>query len=119
MRFHVALFTLVAATAQPMGNITVEKIAMGYRFLNGPVWSPDDTLLFSDTPTDRLFRYTPGKGTAELEVRSGGISAATFDTKGNLYVAEPHARRVTRVDKKGKLDVIAERFEGKAIERSQ
>ncbi|MEP6960465.1 MAG: SMP-30/gluconolactonase/LRE family protein [Acidobacteriota bacterium] len=102
--------------AQPTGEILVERVATGFQFTNGPVWTPDDSLLFSDTPTDRQFKLTPGKGAAtEIGSRAGGISAATFDAKGNLYIAEPRARRVTRTDKKGKQEVIAERFEGKRL----
>lgn len=122
MRYSAVLFAIASApmavvlVAQPrMDEVLVERILTGFRFLNGPVWSPDDVLLFSDTPTDRLFRHNPGKGTSELEVRSGGISATTFDTKGSMYIAEPRARRVVRIDKKGKLDVLAERFESKRL----
>jgi gluconolactonase len=45
----------------------------------------------------------------------GGIAAITFDTKGTMYIAEPRARRIARTDKKGKAEVIAERFEGKRL----
>lgn len=117
MRFFTVLCVVAAGSfAQSIATeIVVERVATGFRFLNGPIWSPDDILLFSDTPTDRLFRLTPGKGPSEVSSYSGGISATTFDSKGNMYVAEPRARRVTKLDKKGKLDVIAERFEGKRL----
>jgi gluconolactonase len=106
----------MALVAQPRTNeVIIERVATGYQFLNGPIWSPDDVLLFGDTPTDRLLRYTPGKGSSEVEVRAGGIAATTFDAKGNMYVAEPRARRVVKLDKKGKMDVVAERFEGKRL----
>jgi gluconolactonase len=32
-----------------------------------------------------------------------------------MYVAEPRARRIVRTDRKGKMDVVAERFEGKKL----
>jgi gluconolactonase len=117
MRMPVLLLAVAAAVfAQQPREVVVERVATGFRFLNGPAWSPDDTLLFSDTPTDRQLRYTPGKS-APTEVRSyaGGISATTFDSKGNLYVAEPRARRITRADRKGKMEIVAERFEGKKL----
>ncbi len=116
MRAALILVVLTCtAFAQPSAEVVVERVAAGFHFLNGPTWSPDDVLLFSDTPTDRQFRFTPGKGFAEIGSRAGGISATTFDAKGNMYVAEPRARRVTRTDKKGKVDVVAERFEGKKL----
>jgi gluconolactonase len=112
------LFLPIAAMvfAQEPGLILVERVATGFQFLNGPTWAPDDTLIFSDTPTDRQLRLTPGRSaTTEIASLAGGISATTFDTKGNIYIAEPRARRVTRTDRKGKMDVVAERFEGKKL----
>jgi gluconolactonase len=94
----------------------VERVVSGFHFLNGPAWSPDDTLLFSDTPTDRQLRYTPGKSApSEVASYAGGISATSFDTKGALYTAEPRARRIARTDRKGKMEIVAERFEGKRL----
>ena len=102
--------------AQQPGDVLIERMATGFHFLNGPTWSPDDTLLFSDTPTDRQLRLTPGKSApTEIASHAGGISATTFDSKGNMYVAEPRARRITRTDRKGKMEVVAERFEGKKL----
>ncbi len=105
-----------ALAAQQAGEVVVERVVTGFRFLNGPTWAPDDTLLFSDTPTDRQLRFTPGKSApSEVASRAGGVSATTFDAKGNMYVAEPRARRITRTDRKGKIDTVAERFEGKNL----
>ena len=102
--------------AQQPGDVLIERMATGFHFLNGPTWSPDDTLLFSDTPTDRQLRLTPGKSApTEIASHAGGISATTFDSKGNMYVAEPRARRITRTDRKGNMEVVAERFEGKKL----
>ena len=114
---RLLLFALAASLfAQQQGEVLVERMASGFRFLNGPTWSPDDTLLFSDTPTDRQLRLTPGKSApSEVASHAGGISATTFDSKGNMYVAEPRARRITRTDRKGKMEVVAERFEGKKL----
>lgn len=105
----------VVLCAQQTGEVVVERVATGFRFLNAPVWSLEDSLLFADVPTDRELRFTPGKQVTETASRAGGVAAMTFDTKGNLYIAEPRARRVTRTDRKGKTETIAERFEGKRL----
>ena len=106
----------IAAITLAQEQVLVEKVASGFHFLNGPTWSPDDTLIFSDTPTDRQLRLTPGRpASSEIASLAGGISATTFDTKGNMYVAEPRARRITRTDRKGKMETVAERFEGKKL----
>ncbi|MEP7352576.1 MAG: SMP-30/gluconolactonase/LRE family protein [Acidobacteriota bacterium] len=108
------------ASAQPAtplqsNQVAIEAVAKGLHFAEGPVWSLDDFLLFSDTATDRLLKVAPGKPMAEVATNAGGISGQTYDTKGNLYTCEFRARRVTRTDKKGKIEVMAERFEGKRL----
>jgi gluconolactonase len=114
MRAAAFLCALAVAAAQT-GDIVIERIGTGYHFLNAPAWSPDDVLLFVDAPIDRLVRFTPNKGFTEDGTRASGVAAITFDSKGAMYVAEPRARRVTRTDKKGKAEVLADRFEGKRL----
>jgi gluconolactonase len=106
---------VVQLRAQFAGDITVEQVAKGLRFTEGPAWSADDFLLFSDTVTDQLRKFTPGKGVADISTVAGGASGNTYDSKGNLYTCEFRARRVTRTDKKGKLEVVADKFEGKRL----
>ena len=36
-----------------------------------------------------------------------------FDAQGRLYTCERHSRRITRTDKKGKTEILAERWQGK------
>jgi gluconolactonase len=46
---------------------------------------------------------------------SNGANGNTFDAQGRLYSCESHLRRVTRTDKKGKIEVLAERYQGKRL----
>ena len=109
--FLLAACSFIGALwAQFPEQFTIERVAAGMKFTEGPVWSMDDFLLFSDTVTDRQHKFDPGKGVSEAATRAGGASGNTYDTKGNLYVCEFRGRRVVRIDKKGKLDVVAERF---------
>jgi gluconolactonase len=101
--------------AQLQTEVTIEKVAAGLRFAEGPVWSMEDFLLFSDTVTDRQHKFLSGKGVSEISGQPRGVSGSAYDTKGNLYSCEFRERRVTRTDKKGKTEVIAQRFEGKRL----
>jgi gluconolactonase len=109
-----ALLFAVAAWAQGP-QYTVEVVAKGMRFADGPVWSLEDFLLFSDTVTDKQHKFTPGKGVSEIGSRPGGTAGNAYDDKGNLYTCEFRERRVTRTAKNGKVEVIAGRFEGKRL----
>jgi gluconolactonase len=113
--FLAALLFVHAALAQDVSKLTVEKIAKGFDYTEGPVWSLEGFLLFSDNVTNRLEKWTPGTGLSDLGERPGGASGNAYDQKGRLYTCEFRARRVTRTDKKGRVEVLAERFEGKRL----
>ena len=114
IRFAALLFAAVAWGQAPQ-QYTVEVVANGMRFADGPVWSLEDFLLFSDTVTDKQHKFTPGKGVSDIGSRPGGTAGNAYDEKGNLYTCEFRERRVTRTAKNGKVDVIAARFEGKRL----
>jgi gluconolactonase len=103
------------ASAQDLTEIRVEKIAAGQKFTEGPVWSLEGFLLFSDTVTDRIQKFVPGKGISDFGTRAGGVSGNAYDEQGRLYTCEFRERRVTRMAKNGKIDVLAARFEGKRL----
>lgn len=107
------LFT--TASAQDFSKISVEKVAAGYRFTEGPVWSRDGYLLFSDVPNDKIIKFVPGQGTGVFREGSNGANGNTFDSHGRLYTCESKTRRVTRTDKKGNIEVLAEKWDGKRL----
>ena len=108
----VACFT---AFGQNFDEIRVEVVANQLTYAEGPVWSLDGFLLFSDTVSNKLHKFTPGKGVEVAGNRPGGPSGNAYDTDGRLYSTEFRERRVVRVAKNGKVDVLASRFEGKRL----
>ena len=107
------LATLASALAQDFDNIHVETIARDLHYAEGPVWSLEGFLLYSDTVTDQIKKWTPGKGITDSSSRAGGASGNAYDEQGRLYTCEFRERRVVRVDKKGKTDILAARYGGK------
>ena len=105
----------IAAAAQEIPEIQIEKVAAGHMFTEGPVWSRDGFLYFSDIPANKIFRFVPGKGLELARKDSNGTNGNAIDSQGRLYSCESHGRRVTRTDRKGKIDVLAERYEGKRL----
>ncbi len=110
----IALFSL-ALFAQDFSEITFDQLAKGLGFAEGPAWSRDGYLIFSDTPADKLWKWVPGSPVAVFRDKANGPSGNAFDAEGRLYTCETRARRVTRTDRKGAVEVIAERFEGKRL----
>jgi sugar lactone lactonase YvrE len=110
-------FALMAAAltgAQDFSQIRLERVAKDLRYGEGPAWSPDGFLLFSDCVANKLYKYLPGgKGDAEFADVPGGPIGNAFDSQGRRYTCEFRERRVTRTSKNGKVEVLAARFEGK------
>ena len=125
--FAALVFSIPALT-QTFTDIHVEKLASKLQYAEGPVWSRDGYLLYCDLPANRIYSMIPPPPADEdMAVRltdariglfrenSGGASGNTYDTQGRLYTCETHARRVTRTDKKGKLEVLAAKYQGKRL----
>lgn len=109
----ILLFAALAAQGQEFSDLRIEKFTGGYTFAEGPVWSRDGYLIFSDVPENKIYKVVPGEKPQAWRTPSGKANGNTFDVKGNLYTCESQARRVTRTDKKGVVEAIAEKFEGK------
>jgi gluconolactonase len=107
------MLAAVSAAAQDFSDIRVEKVAAGLKFAEGPAWSPEGFLLFSDTVTNKLHKLVPGQKAAEFGDLPGGPIGNAYDSQGRLYTCEFRERRITRASKAGKTEVIAARFEGK------
>jgi gluconolactonase len=102
------------ASAQEAPKVFIEIIGKNFGFTEGPAWSKEGTLYFSDTHADKIWKYTRGGEAVSFREPANGASGNAFDADGRLYTCETHARRVTRTNlKDGKIDVIADQFEGK------
>ncbi|MBI4876605.1 MAG: SMP-30/gluconolactonase/LRE family protein [Acidobacteria bacterium] len=110
-----ALWLCSCLAAQDFSQVTVEKLAGGYRFTEGPVWSPEGFLLFSDVPNSRIHRWNPGKPIEVFREDKNYGNGNALDAQGRLYTCQSVARRMVRTDKKGKEEVLADKWQGKRL----
>lgn len=96
-------------------NAKVEKVAGDFKFVEGPVWSPEGYLLFSDIPANQIIKYLPGSVPTVFREPSGNSNGLTYDPSGRLLMCEHTNRRVTRLEPGGQLTVLAESYEGKRL----
>src|SRR5579863_5200102 len=74
-----------------LGNATLETLASGFRWIEGPVWMGDAScLLFQDLPNDRTMRWIEGVGVSVYRSPSNYANGQTRDRQGRL-VACSHA----------------------------
>lgn len=108
-------FAVLPLAAQDFSGVQLERAAAHYRFTEGPAWSRDGYLLFSDIPGDRIMKLVPGEGVTVFRQPSHGANGNAFDAQGRLYTCESQTRRVTRTDQKGRIEVLADKWEGKRL----
>jgi gluconolactonase len=87
-------------------NAVPEKVAGGFAFTEGPVFSRRGYLLFSDIPANRIMQWWKGDTTVFRE-GSNGANGLTFDHQGRLLACEKG--RVTRTEKDGKITTLAQK----------
>ena len=93
----------------------LRQLAKNFTFAEGPAWSKDGYLILSDTPADRLMKWVPGHEVGVFRSDAHGPSGNAFDIEGRLYTCETRTRRVTRTDRKGAIEVVADKWEGKRL----
>lgn len=99
-----------------LGNAPVEKLATGFRWVEGPVWFGDaGHLLFSDIPNDCILRWTDSGGLSTYRQPAGFTNGHTRDREGHLVSCEHGGRRVSRTELDGRVVTLVDRFEGKRL----
>ncbi|MGQ9454223.1 MAG: SMP-30/gluconolactonase/LRE family protein [Armatimonadota bacterium] len=109
------ILIMTMETVAMANNYNVEKIASGLQFTEGPVWSPRNTLFFTDIPANRIYELTRDGQLKIYREPSGNANGLTFDKQGRLIACEHSNRRVTRTEKDGTVTVLADRYHGKRL----
>ena len=98
-------------------SASVEQLATGLRWAEGPVWFGDGRyLLFSDIPNNRILRWDDSSGlTSVFRAPSDNANGHSRDRQGRLISCEHLTRRITRTEYDGRITVLADRFDGKRL----
>src|SRR3954471_14953972 len=86
-----------------LDNAPLEKLAQGFRWLEGPVWFGDlRLLLFSDLPNDRVLRWSEHGALEVFREPSGYENGHYRDLDGRLIACSHRGRSVTRTELDGR-----------------
>jgi len=110
----------------------LEKLAGGFLFTEGPVWVPATAnipgyLLFSDPNNNTIYRWSQDGQVSVFRTKSGytgvnvgeyhqpGSNGLTLDKQRRLTINQHGNRRVIRVEPRGNVTVLADRYDGKRL----
>lgn len=90
----------------------LQKLAEGCIWAEGPVWLPDDSVVWSDIPNNRMLRWSAAGGVETFRQPSNHSNGNTLDRQGRLVTCEHGARRVSRTEADGTVITLAGRYQG-------
>ena len=94
-------------------DATIEVIATGFTFTEGPVWNGrDNHLSWVDIIGDTIYRWVPEEGTRIIMRPSGKANGMTHDREGRLVVAGWGRRTVWRWEHDGSTTTLASDYRG-------
>jgi len=95
---------------------TVELVADGYVFTEGPTWrSAEQRLVFSDIPANTIYQLTPPDEVTVLRADSGLSNGLDSDIDELLLAAEHGNRRVSRTLANGTVVTVASEYLGEPL----
>lgn len=109
-------------------DAVIEKLAGGFLFTEGPIWTRQGYLLFSDIPANTMYKWTPSDGEVTVFRKPSGYDGTdapqgafigsngmTLDHQGRLTICEHGNHRVTRLEEDGSLTVLCSHWDGKRL----
>jgi len=105
----------VAGASVVADGAKVEKLAGGFNFTEGPAADARGNVYFSDIPNNRIHKWSLEGKLSTFRENSGGANGLYFDEDGNLLACEGGGRRLVSIDPKGKVTVLAEKYQGKSF----
>jgi gluconolactonase len=99
-----------------LSNATLETLASGFRWIEGPVWMGDaNCVLFQDLPNDRTMRWTEGLGVSVYRSPSNYANGQTRDRQGRLIACSHRGRCLYRTEYDGRITTLVDRHGGRRL----
>ena len=120
--YELIAIVLIAATAALGADrqsivapgASVEKLAGGFAFTEGPAADAEGAIYFSDIHNNRIHRWSLDGKLSTFRENSGGANGLFFDKTGNLLACEGGGGRLVSINPPGdRVTVLADRYQGK------
>ena len=101
-------------------NVSADRVATPFMFVEGPIWHPDGYLLFSDIPGNVRRKWTQDGRVVEVLRPSNKSNGMTLDADLNLVACQHTTSRVIRAKlnpdgTEASQETIASHYDGKEL----
>jgi gluconolactonase len=123
VKTFVPLLLLALASAQPLAakskviapGETVQKLADGFEFTEGPACDAEGNVFFTDQPNDRILKWSIEGKLSTFMQPCGRANGLSFDRSGNLWAAADEKNELWRIDPAKKVTVVIKDYKGKLL----
>lgn len=115
--FIIICFTL--SCQQPTGIIadgaTVQKLADGFSFTEGPAVDKKGDVYFTDQPNDKIYKWSADGGLSVFHDNTGRANGMYFDKQGYLLACSDMDNEIWSFDMNGAHTVLLTDYEGNKL----
>jgi gluconolactonase len=102
-----------AGLSRLIASDSVELIASGLVFTEGPLELGDGSLLFEDVKASKTYRLNPDGSLDLLRDNTRGANGQTFGADGSIYFCEQDGRRISKMNSDGSnVQTVVETWQG-------
>lgn len=100
----------------PSAHGTLDTLAKGFGFTEGPAVDKHGNVFFTDQPNDRIYRWDAATGHVSLFLQGTGRSnGMAFDKDGNLIACADMHGEVWKIHPDGTHEVLVNNYNGKLL----
>jgi len=92
---------------------TLQKLAGGFSFTEGPASDEKGNIFFTDQPNDRIMKWSVEGKLSTFMQPCGRANGLSFDHKGNLWACADEKNEVWRIGPKTNATVVLTNYQGK------
>jgi gluconolactonase len=123
MKYFIQLFLGIVCAAQALAaesrivapGATLQKLAGGFAFTEGPACDREGNVFFTDQPNDRILKWSVEGKLSTFMKPCGRANGLSFDHEGNLWACADEKNELWRIDPSGKAKVVVKDYQGKLL----
>ncbi len=94
---------------------TLEKLADGFLFTEGPATDAKGNIYFTDQPNDRIMKWSVDGKLSTFMHPCGRSNGLCFDAHGDLWACADEKNELWRITPAGKVTVVVKDYQGKLV----